>query len=230
MAQTWTLPRWLGITMMSFAAVGIAAGGFGLGVLTTSHPVANSGGGSAPSPSGDGAIANPVASPFAVGSTLPTGRVVDSLAGKPTALARGSRATIVMGMASWCLYCGYEDRWVLPAIAKEPGVAVDIVDLSPQGGIADPGPETPPFSGHDGEGGPLDTAGMEAVMRQYLAAYRGLPGIHVYVAPAAIRQAWAVQGFPTLAIANTQGRVVQVVPGAVLPAALRQAVAAAERR
>lgn len=120
-----------------------------------------------------------------------------------------------MGMASWCLYCGYEDRWVLPALARTPGVTVDIVDVSPQGGIADPGPESPPFHGHDGHGGPLTAQGMEQTMRQYVRAYH-LTGaaIHVYVAPAATQKTWAVQSFPALAFVNWQGVVAVSSAGA----------------
>lgn len=223
MATTWTLPRWAGIALLAGALGGMALGGFGLGVLTAAHAPAD-----APS-GGPGAAraGSPPASPFAVGAALPQGRVLDALDGKPAALALGRKATVVMGMASWCLFCGYEDRWVLPALAREPGVAADVVDLSPQGGIADPGPQSPPFHGQDGTGGPLDTRGMLATMRHYVARYRGMPGVHVYVAPAAVRSAWPVQGFPTLAFADRRGTVTQVVPGGLtLPqatAALQQA-------
>ena len=117
-------------------------------------------------------------------------------------------------MASWCLYCGYEDKWVLPVLAKTPGVVIDVVDVSPHGGIANPGPQSPPFSGHDGTGGSLTTAGMAQTMQQYVQSFGTLnaPNVHVYVAPATTRRIWAVQQFPTLAFIGPAGRV------AVLPA------------
>lgn len=154
--------------------------------------------------------------PFTLGHAFPFTSRVDTLNGHPTTLARGSRGTVVIAMASWCLYCGYEDKWVLPVLAHTPGVTIDVVDVSPRGGIADPGPQTPPFSGHDGSGGPLTTAGMESVMQQYVKAFGTLsaPSIHVYVAPASTRQAWQVTMFPTLAFINHAGRVAVAPPGA----------------
>jgi len=157
-------------------------------------------------------VAPLLASPFHTGRPVDWRQPVLTLPGHRATLARGSRATIIMGMASWCLYCGYEDRWVLPRLASEPGVVVDIVDVSPHGGIADPGPQNPPFHGHDGQGGPLTTAGMEAVMRQYVRTY-SLTGaaLHVYVAPVALQKRWSVPSFPALAFVNRQG-VVAVSP------------------
>lgn len=147
---------------------------------------------------------------FSPGSSTVFSTVVESLSGHATPLARGPKATVVMAMASWCRYCGYEDKWVLPQLAKTPGVAIDIVDVSPQGGIAVPGPENPPFSGHDGQGGPLTVVGMEQVMRQYVQTFGTLnaPNVHVYVAPQTTQTAWNIQSFPTLAFLGANGQVV----------------------
>nr|WP_172684491.1 hypothetical protein [Sulfobacillus thermotolerans] len=121
-----------------------------------------------------------------------------------------------MAMASWCLFCGYDDKWVLPILAKTPGVTVDIVDVSPQGGIADAGPQSPAFSGHDGQGGPLTVTGMETTMQHYVTAFGTLsaPNIHVYVAPQTTQSAWHIQSFPTLAFIGPSGKVVVAPNGA----------------
>ena len=152
--------------------------------------------------------------PFTVGEAAPLSAAVLNISGEPTHLARGSRATVIVAMASWCMYCGYLDRWVVPTLSKTKGVTVDIVDVSAQGGIADPGPATPPFSGHDEQSGPLTLAGMEADMRQYATQY-DLSGkaVHIYVALSATRAAWNIQALPTWAIADAAGKIAVVVPG-----------------
>ncbi len=121
-----------------------------------------------------------------------------------------------MAMASWCLYCGYDDKYVMPILAKTPGVAIDIVDISPEGGIADPGPQNPPFGGHDGTGGAITTAGMESIMRQYVTTYGTLnaSNIHVYVAPSSTQNAWNIQATPTLAFIDSNGKVSVAPAGA----------------
>lgn len=158
----------------------------------------------------------PTGTPFVVGRSAPWAAPVETLTGQQTTLAQGSKGTVIMAMASWCLYCGYEDKWVLPVLAKTPGVVIDIVDVSPQGGIADPGPQSPAFSGHDGQGGPLTVAGMESTMQQYKKTFGTLnaSNIHLYVAPQSTQSAWNIQSFPTLAFANASGKVVVAPAGA----------------
>nr|WP_243239827.1 hypothetical protein [Sulfobacillus harzensis] len=205
--------------MAVVAAGGMVAGGFGLGVLLSRPAVRPDPTPSAtvtPSTSPSPTTTAPTNRTFAVGTAFPFSTTVDTLQGQPTTLARGSKGTVVMAMASWCLYCAYEDKYVLPVLAKTPGVAVDVVDVSPQGGIGDPGPQNPPFSGHDGTGGALTTAGMEATMRQYVKTFGTLSAstIHVYVAPSATQAAWNVQTFPTLAFIGTTGKVAVAPAGA----------------
>jgi hypothetical protein len=210
-------------TLMGLGAVvaaGLMISGVGLGILimhpSTSTPATATGqtGSHSTSPSPSGTTPH---SPFTVGNAFAFQTSVDTLSGHPTTLARGSRATVVMAMASWCLYCGYEDKWVWPQIVKTPGVTIDVVDVSPQGGIADPGPRSPAFSGHDGSGGSLTVAGMETVMTQYKKTFGTLnaPNIHIYIAPSATQQAWNIQSFPTIAWVNAAGRIAQAAPGAM---------------
>lgn len=216
------------VGIMLAAGVGFLSGGFTLGVLAGhgfAPAVTASGSGSPITPTtttgtgaGTGGAATGTTSgatgPFTVGSAFNFKTPLETLTGHQTTLAQGSKGTVIMAMASWCLYCGYEDKWVLPALAKTPGVVVDIVDVSPQGGIANPGPQSPAFSGHDGQGGPLTVAGMESTMQQYKKAFGTLnaSNIHVYVAPQATQSAWNIQSFPTLAFTNGSGKVV-VAPG-----------------
>ena len=199
------------------AALGLVMGGFGLGVLL-SHPGSATKG--APAQAQTKTTGNPGTTPSTVAATTSTSPFitgskwnfqtpVEALTGKTTTLARGTKGTVVLAMASWCLYCAYEDKYVVPELAKTPGVVVDVVDVSPQGGIGVPGPQAPAFSGHDGSGGPLTVAGMAQTMRQYVKTFGTLsaPNIHVYVAPVTTQSLWAVTNFPSMAFMSTQGTV-----------------------
>ncbi|CAB1129830.1 conserved protein of unknown function [Candidatus Hydrogenisulfobacillus filiaventi] len=162
---------------------------------------------------------------IAVGQPFPWSRLpVHNLNNQPAALTRGRRLTVVEAMASWCRYCGWEDRYALPRIARLPGVAVDLVDISPHGGIADPGPEYPPFSGQDGSGPPEDVAAMAATMRAYRARYALPPAIHAYVALPVTQQQWVLSELPTLVLIGPHGRVRKVIQGALVTPRLEQAV------
>lgn len=214
------------ITALAVAAgLGFIGGGFALGIWAglSTHPTATATT-SATTPVSSSAGGTPSGDPFVVGQTAPFSTTVLTLHNQPTQLARGSRGTVIIAMASWCLYCGYEDKWVMPALAKTPGVAIDIVDVSPQGGIADPGPQNPPFSGHDGVGGTLSVPQMETTMQQYVKTFGTLSAanIHVYVAPAAVQSAWHVNSFPTLGFVNAKGRFVDAPPGALTIAQAQQ--------
>ncbi len=208
------------------AALGLLGGAFALGtsVTSSSSGTGSSKGFTAPvkpgtttTTTGSSGSTTPTAGgPFAVGRTVNFGTAVINLAGQKTTLARGTKGTVIMAMASWCLYCGYEDKWVLPMLAKTPGVAIDIVDVSPQGGIANPGPKSPAFSGHDGTGGPITTKTMISIMRQYKTTFGTLnaTNIHVYVAPSATQSAWNIQSFPTLAFVGANSKTVVAPAGA----------------
>ncbi len=214
-----------GLTQLVITAVllawAAAATGFAAGRLTA--PVASSAGtraASAPQQTG----------PFTVGARGLLGASLLTLQGKSTHLAIGRKATVVIAMATWCLYCGYMDRWVVPKVARMRGVRVDIVDVSPSGGIADPGPPTPPFHGSDATSPPpVDVAGMEAVLQQYMVEYdlSGDPGVSAYVAPQATRAAWKVTGFPTVAVLNAQGAVVWASQGGMTLSQLAQRIKSA---
>ena len=136
--------------------------------------------------------------------------------GAPASIVKGRHMTIVMLMASWCLYCAYEDKYVWARVTRSlPGVEINIVDVSSHGGIADPGPQFPPFSGHDNRGSLRSLAGI----RQTMTAYRqrlGLdhPHIHIFVDPAGIKY-WHVTSFPTLLFVNSAGQLVHRVNGAL---------------
>ncbi len=211
------LSKGLAAGIATVATLGLLSGGFTLGVLAThgfSAPSATAGTTPTTTPTATTGTPTTASGPFVTGATVNWHTPLETLAGQPTTLARGSKGTIIMAMASWCLYCGYEDKWVLPVLAKTPGVVVDIVDVSPQGGIADPGPQSPAFSGHDGTGGALTVAGMASTMQRYVKAFGTLSAsnIHVYVAPTATQTAWNIQSFPSLAFVGANGTVA-VAPG-----------------
>lgn len=222
-------PRLLMISALSVGVLGLLAGGFAVGTLlrpaaktTTTAVTTKTPAATAPATSGNTGITT-----YAGSAKLWTSPV-KTLAGKATTLAHGSHGTAVIMMASWCLYCGYDDAYVIPQLVKAlPGVTLDIVDVSPQGGIADHGPETPAFSGHDGTGSPITTVGMEKVMTQYTKTYHIPASVHVYVAPSATRTAWAVSAYPTWVFANGTGIVTKITPGALTTATASTTVQAA---
>jgi hypothetical protein len=211
----------LALTVGSFG--GYLVGGHGgtyaapATITTTPTPPSSgssgSGGGSGTGTGTGGTVS--ATSAFTAGQEAPWSTVLETLKGQPAHLVRGTKGTLVVEMASWCLFCGYTDKYIVPVIAAMPGVAVDVVDVSPQGGIANPGPETPPFSGHDGQGSAINTAQMATTMQQYVRTYGTLGQAHVFVAPSAARSAWAIQSFPTLDWINAAGRVVSATPGAL---------------
>ena len=165
-------------------------------------------------------------SPFHSARSYTFSATVDNLQGYPASLARGRRATIVMAMASWCLYCAYEDKYVIPRLAQTPGVVIDIVDVSSKGGIGDPGPQFPAFTGHDGHGSALNVAGMVQTMAQYTQKFGTLsaPNIHVYAATPATQKAWHVTTYPSMAFIRATGMVASAPPGALTLAQAQQAL------
>ena len=212
----------LALTIGSFG--GYLVGGHGstyaAPATTTTTPSGGSGSGSGSGSgtgtgTGTGGTPSTTTSAFTAGQAAPWSTSLDNLNGQPAHLVRGSKGTLVVEMASWCLFCGYTDKYIVPLIAKMPGVAVDVVDMSPQGGIADPGPQSPPFSGHDGQGSAITTAQMATTMQQYVSTYGTLTAAHVFVAPSATRSAWNIQSFPTIDWINASGKVVSSTPGAL---------------
>lgn len=154
---------------------------------------------------------------------FPFAATVRSVANRPARFAQGTRGTVVMAMATWCHFCAYDDRWVWPVIAKTPGVAIDLVNVSPYGGIARPGPRTPAFSGSDGTLARTSLAGMAATFRRYARIY-GLtrdPNVHLYVAQTPTQTAWHVQAFPGIWLVNARGVTVSYTPGAITLAQAR---------
>jgi hypothetical protein len=121
-----------------------------------------------------------------------------------------------MLMASWCLYCAYEDKYVWPQVAQSlPGMAVNLIDVSPQGGIGDPGPSTPAFTGHDNVGPPITVTGMRHTMLTYQRQFRlHEPNIHIFVDSTGISY-WHVTTFPTFLFVNATGHLVQRINGAL---------------
>lgn len=209
--------RVLMISALSVGVLGLLAGGFAIGTVlrpatktTTTAVTAKNPSATAQATSGNTGITTYAGS--AKLWTLP----VKTLAGKTVTLAHGPHGTAVIMMASWCLFCAYEDQYIIPELVKaDPQITVDIVDVSPQGGIGVPGPETPAFSGHDGTGSAINSAGMEKVMTQYAKTFHLPASVHVYVAPSATRAAWAVSAYPTWVFANGSGIVTKIAPGAL---------------
>ena len=137
--------------------------------------------------------------------------------GKPSYLDRGSKITVVMLMASWCLYCAYVDRYVWPSILKTPGLHLDIVDVSGLSGIGDPGPQQPAFSGHDNVGHPINVSGMRSVMSQYIHRFHlDQSNVSVYLEPYS-QSYFHVQYFPTILLLNAKGQLVGRVNGGITP-------------
>lgn len=176
--------------------------------------------------------AGPSSGPFQVGKPAPLGSRLVSLKGQPSTLAIGHKITVVAAIGTWCMYCAYMDKWVLPRLASKPGVQIDVVEISPQGGIADPGPLNPPFSGTDGQGGrALSLAGMESNLQKYVRTYGiARSGIHFYVAPPQVQAQWNITGLPMIAVLNSRGETAVVHPGGMTLSQLSAAVATASQQ
>lgn len=141
--------------------------------------------------------------------------------GKLSHLSRGSHVTVVMLMASWCLYCAYDDRYVWPTILHTKGLTLDIIDVSPYSGIGDPGPKSPAFSGHDNQGYSVGEAGMRTTMKSYVKKFDLTePNVHVYVDPKGITY-FNVQYFPTVLFLNQQGHLSERVNGALTTSSVK---------
>lgn len=147
---------------------------------------------------------SPTVSNITTGTAFNWKTAVRTLNDQNTTLARGSKGTIVELMASWCLFCGYTDKYALPVISKTTG-------------IANTGPENPPFSGNDGKAVTADTAQMAPTMQQYKKDYGGMPGMNLYVAPSATRALWKPRSIPILIWINKAGMVTKVSVGGLLP-------------
>lgn len=151
---------------------------------------------------------------WVVGNGVPRGGVVN-LHGRPVALARGKSGTVVILMATWCLYCAYLDRYDVPVLARTPGLVIDIVDTDVGGGIAQAGPISPAFGGLDHVGLPETMSQEQRTMATYAHRF-GLNAIrnaHLYVATPAAQHVWAPGKFPTLIAVDPAGEVVDVHPG-----------------
>lgn len=179
-----------------------------------------------PWPQTTAAGSQPASSAFVTGKVAPVKSSLVTPDGKATYLALGEKATVVVAMATWCKYCAYMDKWVLPALATGSGVEVDVVDVSQTGGIANPGPRVPAFSGTDGSGATtLSESGMEVELRTYIIKYAlAQSGINFYAAPSSTQRQWHISAFPTVVVLNSDGIVSLQQPGAMTLAELTAAV------
>lgn len=209
------MPPWALWTLSGALALSLFGNAYALGRQNTQHRnFATSIGASVP----PAKTAPPVSvSAMKPGQSFDWALAVRTLNDRSAALTRGPNGTVVELMASWCLYCGYTDQYALPAIAKTPGVAIDVVDVSPLSGIASPGPANPPFHGKDGQASPVNTLQMAAIMQQYKKDYHGLAGMNLYVAPSATRSLLHITSIPVLIWINKAGTVTKVTTGGLLP-------------
>ena len=149
------------------------------------------------------------------GKTFPWQYKPYALDGQRQLLRRGKRATIVVMMASWCKFCAYDDKYVWPVLMKTSGVTVDIIDVAPNAGIGNPGPVSPPFSGADHIGKPINRAGMIAVMREYRVDFHlTQPNVAIYVDREGLAR-WPITYFPTIVFINRQGVISKISNGAL---------------
>jgi thiol-disulfide isomerase/thioredoxin len=174
--------------------------------------------------------AAPVAVDLPVGAQIEGSLGVLNLAGAPTRLALGRQATVIVLMATWCKYCAYEDRWVVPRIEGAPGRAIDVVDVSAHGGIATPGPVKPAFSGREQRTGPVSAQMAAATLQRYGQRYGllGARSVHLYVATAGARARLQVETYPTFVIVGADGRVRRIIVGAVSADVLMRAIASVQ--
>ncbi len=150
------------------------------------------------------------------GRSFPWNYKAYGLDGQNQFLKRGKHATIVVMMASWCKFCAYDDKYVWPTLIKTHGVVVDIIDVSTNGGIGNPGPFSPPFDGADHFGKLINRSGMITVMRQYQVKFHlEEPQIYIYVDPGGLER-WPIKYFPTIVFINGKGITRQIANGGLL--------------
>lgn len=156
-------------------------------------------------------------------------RAYDLKTGHPQYFTRGKRVTVVMLMASWCLYCAYVDKYVWPTVIHTPGLALNLVDVSSNGGIGNPGPKAPAFSGHDNVGSVVNVAGMRRIMHRYINRFHlTQPNVHVFVEPAGMKY-WSVKYFPTILFVSATGKVTRV-NGGITPSQAQSIIAGILRK
>lgn len=195
---------WLWVLVGAMALAALAVGYGGLGGTSSSQPVR-----------AQGTIHEP---PLPASGFTWKYQAYGLKTGRPAHLTRGPKVTVVMLMASWCLYCAYVDRYSWPAVLNTPGLHLDVVDVSSYGGIGNPGPKTPAFSGHDNVGRRIGISGMRSVMTRYIRAFHlARPNVSVFVEPQS-QAYFHVQYFPTILFLNAKGQLVDRVNGGIDPA------------
>ena len=129
------------------------------------------------------------------------------------------RPVLVEFMATWCMYCAWESRWVLPQVetaAAQSGFVVLAVDASQLGGIGVSGPADNPGAGHDGSMTPLPTVGTEAAAMHELDAYAATFGLtmpFLYDPGLQVTTAYHVTAYPTLVVIGASGHIVKTYVG-----------------
>ena len=196
--KTWRSPVWVWIGVSILAIAVLVVGYLGL------------------APAGSSPQSSPPASTVKATLFPPSYRVTALTSGQQVAVVRGPRLTVIMLMASWCLYCAYEDKYVWPQVIRSiPGVEVNIVDVSRNGGIGDPGPQSPAFSGHDNVGPHISVAGMRQTMLTYQKQFDlHAPNLHIFVDPTGLTY-WHMTTYPTFLFVNGTGHIVDRVNGAL---------------
>ena len=195
------MPWWLGIVIVVVALSALMIGYLGIGTKQPGTPARRAG----------------VLTHTGAAQPFPRNyRVISLTSGKTVPVIRGRHLTVVMLMASWCLYCAYEDKYVWPQVARSvPGMAIDIIDVSTNGGIGNPGPKSPAFTGSDNPGAHISVTGMRQTMLIYAKQFHlNDPNIHVFVDPTGISY-WHVTVFPTFLFLNAKGQIVKRLNTAV---------------
>jgi len=146
------------------------------------------------------------------------------------------RPVLVEFMATWCMYCAWEAKYVLPqlqAAAAGQGFAILAVDASDRTGIATPGPYDDPGAGRDGAATPLPTVGAEAAAMHELDEYAATFGLRfplLYDPGLLVTQAYHVTAYPTLVVIGASGRIDRTFVGPQPAATLLAELAAAAHR
>ncbi|MDA8345877.1 MAG: TlpA disulfide reductase family protein [Thermaerobacter sp.] len=161
-------------------------------------------------------------------STPPVTVPLVATSGKQVNVVLSGKPTVVIFFATWCPYCAYDAKWVMPEFAKkvkQAGGQVIGVQASLQLGQGIPGPKGNPQGGQDGshyQPAPTKEQSMSiAELKRYEKVFHldyplfFDPGLHYTMS-------MGVSSYPSFAFFNSSGKFVSGLEGAQPESALWQ--------
>lgn len=146
--------------------------------------------------------------------------------GKQVNVEVSGKPTVVVFFATWCPFCAYDAKWVLPAFAKrvqQAGGRVIGVQASLQLGQGIPGPLGQPQLGQDGSHYQPPASKEQSMSLAELKRYKKTFHLNypLYFDPALhYTMSMGVSSYPSFAFLNASGKMVAGLAGAQSGSAL----------